>query len=270
MALIASLPMYDMPELRPAAEAVWRSMARTLRATGVQGVPARLTWRPPRDLWRDRDLLFSQTCGYPLTHGFEGRLRPIATPCYGAEGCDGPRYRSAVVVHRTASYDSLEACRGAVCAVNSWDSLSGWQALAARVAPLASDGRFFGAARLTGGHPASASAVAAGEADLAAIDAICWAHIRRFRPAVAKGLRVLTWTDPAPGLPFVTTADAEDHLVERLRRAVFAMLGDADIRNQRDTLRLSGAEFLDFGDYACVRRLARQAAAIARPEAIAA
>ncbi len=263
MALIASLPMYDLPELRPAAEAVWRSMARTLRATGVQGVPETLSWRPPRDLWRDRDLLFSQTCGYPLTHGFEGRLRPIATPCYGAEGCDGPRYRSAVVVRRTASFDGLESCRGAVCAINSWDSLSGWQALAGLVTPLAENGRFFGEARLTGGHLASAEAVAAGKADLAAIDAICWAHFRRFRPAVAKELRVLAWTAPAPGLPFVTGADAEDHLVERLRRAVFAMLGDPELTAERDTLLLTGAEFLDIGDYACVRRLAERAAVVA-------
>ena len=270
MALIASLPMYDLPELRPAAEAVWRSMARTLRKTGVQGVPSSLTWRPVDELWRDRDLLFSQSCGYPLTHGYVGRLRPVATPCYGVEGCDGPLYRSAVVVRRTASHESLEACRGAICAVNGWESLSGWQALAALAAPLAPDGRFFGGARLTGSHLASVEAVAAGDADLAAIDAISWAQIRRFRPEKAQGLRVLTWTAPAPGLPFVTGADAEDHLVERLRRAVIAMLGDPEIRDQRDAMMLTGAEFLDIGDYACIRRLADRAARLGQPEPIAA
>ena len=125
MALVASLPMYDLPELRPAAEAVWRSMARSLRGAGLEGVPGRLTWAPPRDLWRDRNLLFSQTCGHPLVHGFAGRLRPVATPNYGAEGCDGPRYRSAIVVRRRAGYETLADCRNRVCAVNGWDSLSG-------------------------------------------------------------------------------------------------------------------------------------------------
>ncbi len=270
MAMTASLPMYDLPELRPAAESVWRSMAGALRATGVQGVPVSLSWAPPRELWRDRALLFSQTCGYPLINGFAGRLRPVATPCYRAEGCDGPRYRSAVVVRRSAGFESLEDCRGAVCAVNSWDSLSGWQALAARVAPLARQCRFFGAARLTGSHLASADAVVTGEADVAAIDAICWAHLRRFRPAMAQALRVLTWTDPAPGLPFVTLADAEDYLVARLRRAIMAMLADPAVDRDRETLLLADAEILEIGDYAVIRDIAGRAAALGQPEALAA
>lgn len=259
--------MYDLPELRPAAEAVWRSMAGALRDAGLDAVPGQLTWAAPRDLWRDRNLLFSQTCGHPLVHGFAGRLRPVATPKYDAEGCDGPRYSSAIVVRRDADLQTLADCRGRICAVNGWDSLSGWHALAALVAPFAVDGRFFGAARLSGGHLASAQAVAAGDADLAAIDAICWAQFKRHRPAVADGLRVLTWTDAAPGLPFVASADAEDHVVKRLRDAVFAMLADDDIAAHRRTLLITGADVLDIGDYACVRRLAERSSALVRPAA---
>lgn len=270
MTLTASLPMYDLPELRPAADAVWRSLARALRRTGLDGVPEQLTWAAPRDLWRDPDLLFSQTCGHPLVHGFAGRLRPVATPCYRAEGCEGPRYRSAIVVRRAASFENLADCRGRVCAVNGWDSLSGWQALAALAAPLAEAGRFFGAARLTGGHRASAAAVAAGDADLAAIDAVCWAHLQRHHPAATESLRVLAWTEPAPGLPFVASAAAEDLVVARLREAVFAMLADDTVREPRDALLLSGAEMLAIGDYACVRRLAERASVLERPSAEAA
>ena len=108
--------------------------------------------------------------------------------------------------------------------------------------------------------------MASGEADLAAIDAVTWAHIRRFRPAVAKALRVLTWTDPAPGLPFVASAGAADHMVERMRRTVFAMLGDPELQADRETLMLAGAEFLDIADYACVRHVAERAAVLAPPE----
>ena len=267
MALTASLPMYDLPELRPAAEAVWQSMARSLRSAGVEGVPAQLTWAPPRELWRDRDLLFSQTCGHPLVHGFAGRLRPVATPNYGAEGCEGPCYRSAIVVRQSADIRSLADCRDRICAVNGWDSLSGWHALAALVAPLAEGGRFFGAARLSGSHLASAEAVAAGDAELAAIDAICWAHLTRHRPALAERLRVLGWTDPAPGLPYVASADAEDHVVNRLRDAVFAMLADDDVTKHRDALLITGADVLEMGDYACVRRVAERGSTLRRPAA---
>lgn len=135
------------------------------------------------------------------------------------------------------------------------------------MAPLAQDGRFFGAARLSGSHLASAQTVAAGDADLAAIDAICWAHMERHRPAVAQALRVLAWTDSAPGLPFVSSADAEDHVVLRLRDAVFVMLADDDIAEHRGALLITGADVLDLRDYACVRRIAERASALKRPAA---
>ena len=268
MALTASLPMYDLPELRPAAEAVWRSLARALRRAGLDGVPPALTWRPARELWRD--LLFSQSCGYPLTHGFAGRLRPVATPCYRAEGCAGATYRSAVVVAAGSDCRSFADCRGRICAVNSWDSLSGWQALAAKAAALAGTGRFFAGARLTGGHLASAAAVAEGASDLAAIDAVCWAHIGRHRPALARRLRVVAWTDPAPGLPFVASADAEDRVVVALREALSTMLRDDAVAGHRDTLLLSGVEILEAGHYGAVRTLAERAAALGRPALLAA
>ena len=39
--MIASLPMYDLPETRSATDALWAGIARHLRAEGVAEVPAR-------------------------------------------------------------------------------------------------------------------------------------------------------------------------------------------------------------------------------------
>ena len=81
--MTASLPMYDWPELQPANDALWRGMARYL------GIDVRLDRRADhRSVWHDPGLLFSQTCGYPLTHEFRGRLDLIATPHYSADGCE--------------------------------------------------------------------------------------------------------------------------------------------------------------------------------------
>ena len=87
---------------------------------------------------------------------------------------------------------------------------------------------------------------------------------------MTQALRVLTWTDPAPGPPFVTSADAEDHLVARLRRGVMAMLEDPAIDRDRETLLLAGAEILEVGDYAVICDIAGRAAALGQPEALAA
>src|SRR3546814_15586928 len=78
-------------------------LAAAFRAEGLAGVPERLT----RDgdhaaLWTAPDLLFSQTCGYPLTHALAGRVTLVATPTYGCPGCDGGPYRSEILVRRDA------------------------------------------------------------------------------------------------------------------------------------------------------------------------
>ena len=82
--MIASLPMYDWPEVRQATDNWWAGIARHL-----DNAPALDRGADYTALWRDPRLLFSQTCGYPFTHEFSGRLKLIATPHYGADGCSG-------------------------------------------------------------------------------------------------------------------------------------------------------------------------------------
>ena len=36
------------------------------------------------------EILFSQTCGYPLETIFSGQAIRLGTPCYAVPGCDGP------------------------------------------------------------------------------------------------------------------------------------------------------------------------------------
>jgi hypothetical protein len=62
--MLASLPMYDWPEIRSATDAWWAGIARHA------GLGFPLTRVPDyAELWRRDDLVFSQTCGYPFTHG---------------------------------------------------------------------------------------------------------------------------------------------------------------------------------------------------------
>src|SRR3546814_17447446 len=63
-----------------------------------------------------------QPCGSPVVHSFSRLIRPVATPCYSAPGCDGPAYRSLVVVRSGDPAARIEELRGRICAVNAWDS----------------------------------------------------------------------------------------------------------------------------------------------------
>jgi ABC-type phosphate/phosphonate transport system substrate-binding protein len=260
---LASLPMYDLPEASAATDGWWQGLATAFARAGVRDVPGRLVrgvGLPAH--WLAPDLLFSQTCGYPLTDALSGRVGLLATPCYGADGTAGPDYCSFVVVAAGNDASQLGDLRGGVCAVNGTDSQSGYNALRALLAPLAQDGRFCRSVEISGSHRASLRMVATGAADFAAIDCVTWALVARHRPAEIAGVRQLLRTQAVPGLPYITagTADADRRrrLVDGLRLA----FADPGLAETRAALLLEGMAELPLSRYAPIpemRRAAEQA-----------
>jgi ABC-type phosphate/phosphonate transport system substrate-binding protein len=254
--MIASLPMYDWPELREATDAWWAGLAEHFRRHGLTDVPDRLTREgDPAAAWESPDLLFSQTCGLPLTRHYRERLRIVATPCYAAEGCDGPTYSSVILVRADDDTETLEQLRGAVAAYNATDSLSGHLALRLVLAPLMSDEPFLAAAIETGSHAASMGAVAEGRADVCAIDCVSFAIAQRHRPALTEGLRRLARSPAFPALPYVTSASRTETELAALAAGLSAALLDPTLAQARTALLLAGAEPSAADRYAAVGRL---------------
>ena len=193
---LASLPMYDWPQLRAETDAFWDALSANLRKAGLDAPEALDRDTPSAALWSDPDLLLSQTCGLPYVAGAARMTRLICTPTYEADGCGAGKYSSVVITRP----DGPEAPRNARFAANGPDSLSGW------IAPLAHLGEgAIGEVIWTGAHRASMMAVLEGRADVAALDAVVWDIAKRFEP-VARVLKVIGWTDPLPALPFVPSA----------------------------------------------------------------
>jgi len=246
--------MYDLPELRAATDAWWRGLARAFRSEGVADVPDTLDRRRHHEqLWLSPDLLFSQTCGYPLTHALAGRLQLVATPRYTAEGCTAAEYCSIVIVGADNPATDLADLRGARCAVNSADSQSGCNALRALVAPLAEKRHFFGSVIATGSHRASIEHVAAGRADIAAIDCVTHALLARHHPSALAGTRALCRTAAAPNLPYVTHGQADDDLLARLRSGLMRAVADPSLAAARDSLMLADVVVLPLSAYDRIR-----------------
>jgi ABC-type phosphate/phosphonate transport system substrate-binding protein len=242
--MIASLPMYDWPEVRRATDAWWAGLARHLRAEGFDA-PDRLTrGREPGTQWRRPDLLLSQTCGYPLTHEFKERLEVLATPVYEVEGCSGPFYSSVIVVHADSAVSRPEDLKDATAAYNAADSLSGHLALKCVFAPLSTGGRFFGRTLVSGGHLNSMKLVHERNADVAAIDCVSFALARRTRPELTASLVVIAHGPAAPALPYVTAAGRPADEMARLKRALAAAAADPALAGTRETLFIAGLEFL--------------------------
>jgi ABC-type phosphate/phosphonate transport system substrate-binding protein len=266
---IAALPMYDFPELTDAHDALWADLARRLSAAGIEGVPSALTRElGTQAVWGHPGLLLGQGCEYPLAKSFAAEIRVVATPCYGVPGCDGARYRSAIVVRVDDPATSLADLRGRRCVINERDSNSGMNLFRAAIAPFAGGAPFFGAVTSSGAHRRSAEMVATGQADVAALDCVSFAHFQRLSPQTTSTLRVLALTPASPGLPLITARATDDATLARLRSCLRAAAADPTLQPVRARLFLEGFDLQPRQDFAAVLELERSAERLGYPRLV--
>ncbi len=251
---VASMPMYDIPEVRGALDALWRGFARHARAEGLADVPdAMVHGKNSIDLWDDPDLWLSQCCGYDIVNRYAGRLRQVATPHYGALQCRGSDYTSLVIVGEGVEGDDVLEMRGRVCVVNGMESHSGMSALRALVAPRNQGGRFFSRVLVSGSHVASLALLRNGKADVTAIDCVTYALLDAYRPVALTGTRVLGTTDWAPGIPYVTRTTMNEAKVARMEAAIYRVFADPHLATARHNLYLKDIATLGPDAYQRIR-----------------
>lgn len=241
--MIASLPMYDRAETAPANDRLW-ALIRDELGEG----PDALT-RPKGDLlehWLSPDLLLSQTCGLPYRKHLHGRVQLVGTPDYALPGCPPGYYRSIIVVRAEDKRRRMTKFRGAVFAVNGLNSQSGFAAIEHEANLMGFS--FLDNHIVSGGHAASAVAVAEGMADIAALDEVTWALIQRYQPATAARLRVLDRTPKSPGLPLITALGRDPAPL----RAAFARAVNRLSPPDRATLLLDGIADIPAEDYLAI------------------
>lgn len=252
----ASLPWYDLREVRRATDTLWRELARQFRLSGLRDVPRRLNRRVAYERqWSSADFLFGQACGYDVRIAFARHLQVVATPCYGAPGCEGSNYCSFIVVREGADFRNVEQLRGTRCVVNSPTSHSGMNVLRALVAPLHRDGRFFSRVTVSGAHERSLRMIQQAEVDVAAIDCVTYALLERYRPAELAGTRVLHRTGQVPAPPFVTASSTPPETVAAMREALQRTFADPSVASTKQQLLLGGIELLSDEAYASIESL---------------
>jgi ABC-type phosphate/phosphonate transport system substrate-binding protein len=229
---IAALPMYDWPEVRGEVDAQWAAIRDALRASGIDAPDGLVRERTDlQALWRDPNLLLSQTCWGPMELGLAQHVQVVAQPNYSAfPGGQGELY-SSVIVMRAAEAppgrtdggsQPIDILEGRRLAFNSTDSRSGYLALKGDLEDAGSSLSIFSELVETGGHRASIQAVAEGRADVAAIDCKTW-HLAKLHEPAARPLSVVGWTTRRLGLPFITSPTTPAPVVAVLRRVLAAM-----------------------------------------------
>lgn len=186
--MIASLPMYDWPEIRPQTNALWTEIANALSQAGIAAPQDLCRYPDPVTHWPDPALILSQTCGWPLVAELLDQVELLGSFAYQELDCPLGDYYSVIVEG---------ASKTAPAAVNDMTSQSGYAAMV----------NYFGIVPrnpfITGSHRQSIRSVATGRASYAAIDAVSWGLAQRYEPT-AGDVRVTAQTDATPGLPLIT------------------------------------------------------------------
>ena len=224
---IASLPMYILPETIDDHERYWLLIRHHLGNEGLDAPekldPTEFT-RPDPTL---EELYFTQICGLPYRRNLAGHVTLIGTPDYGVFGCKPGYYRSAIVAHQDDRRNRIDEFDGAILAYNNKLSQSGY---AVPTGIVRNHGITFGGQMHSGSHRQSIRMVASRQADIAAIDAVSLDLIARIGSDPDMGqLRIIFWSEPTPGLPYVTWKNADPDPFFRAVRSAIRDLG-VDLR----------------------------------------
>lgn len=239
--MIASLMMYARPETDTALHRYWAHVRDALAARGIAAPVTLSNEAEEFAVWTDPALVLSQTCGMPYRLWLHDKVALVGTPDFGVEDCPPGYYRSAIVVRADDDRAKLADFAAARFTYNQTFSQSGFAAMhgAARAA-----GFWFDTRSQSHGHVRSARAVAEGTADIAALDAVTWRLIQR-HDAFAARLRVLQWTQPTPGLPYITARGMDRGRVFDAAEEAIAALSAQD----RETLGLRRMVAIASTDY---------------------
>jgi len=239
--MIASLAMYQRPQLVDSHSRFWRLIASNLRDAGLNS-PEQLSQNAGEDrVWQHPELVLSQTCGMPYRTWLHDKVELVGTPDYGLTNCPPGFYRSALVVRLDDPREELLGFRTSTFAYNQSFSQSGY---AAPFWHLEAHSYWFENRLHTEQHLESARAVALGRADIASLDAVSWRLIQTYEP-FASNLRVLEWTAPTPGLPLITAKGNDPAVIFTAVERAITQLQDKD----RDLLGILGLVFIPKEDY---------------------
>ena len=262
----ASLPMYNLPEMRTVTARFWEALRGLLAERVLADLPAELVFeRRPVPARIEPEVLFTQTCGYPLETVFRGQTTRLGTPCYDAPGCDGPTHRALFLVREESPARTLADLKGSVFLLNSPVSNSGMNLPRRALAEIAGGRPFFREIIITGNHPASLDRMLRGEGDVASIDCVTYAFWRRYRPAAADQVRIVGETPPSPAIPFVTSAMTPPATVEILRAALRTVARDPRYAAVCAELLISGIEDVPDTAYRGLLDYEREAAELGYP-----
>ena len=248
--MIASYPMYNLPSMQQGIADWWQSIAQQLAQTGIcLDFQRSIIEKDLYQHWLNPNLLISQTCGYPLTTVLKNKVKLIGTPVYESQYCSDADYCSLFVVRSTDDAESIDNFKGRIFTFNGTDSQSGFNSVRNYLQERDIDTPFFGENKVSGQHINSIASVANGTADICAVDCVTHALVKRYQPHLLENTRILTTTKKTPGLPFITSMNTSDEIIDLVFHAIQKVTQDVSDRNSSTDLLITGIEKISLEKY---------------------
>jgi ABC-type phosphate/phosphonate transport system substrate-binding protein len=263
MGFVATLPMYDLPEVRDATSALLTRIAGELTSAGWTVEPIITTFADHAALvkhWRDPDVALSHSCGLPFLEDLIGYNHILGTFQWKGVSDDRGHYRSVIVVRRddTRTIDQLT---GAQPIINTPESLSGWCSLGAALDEVGYSADDFPTSIASGGHSKSIELVTLGIGDFASIDGATLRLLERHRPDAVAGVRSIGLGPRVAATPLITRLNCPIP-IEAVQRAITRSVADPLLANARDRLGIDRFVSLSQDDFAPITELVAKATAV--------
>jgi ABC-type phosphate/phosphonate transport system substrate-binding protein len=254
--MITAYGMYNWPEAIVGINPFWSALINSLKAGGFDVDNTLATDRDAYDVWLNPEMLLAQTCGFPYVTKLKGAVQLVATPHYDVPGCAAASYRSVLLKRKDDTREQLSDFQGAIAVVNSFRSQSGCNALLGTLVREGLTAPFLNRLIKSGSHRASMKMLANNQADICAIDAVCWQLMQDFEPEIANQLAVVCWSDAQPGLPFITNKQATPEQLVKLRFALQSAVAQVP---KTVGCYIKGFSVLTDADYAGITQMAESA-----------
>ena len=194
-----------------------------------------------------------QICGIDFANSAAGDYRYLATLALEEEAVPAGYYRSVLVSPARGGLTALEEFDPDkhLVAVNEPGSFSG--SLTFARALLGSSQSRFPQTVLTGSHAASLGLVARSKVMLASIDCVSFDMVTGQDVRLKEQVRVLGYTDPFPGLPFVTSGGMPDDICALMTDRLLGFVDGKRKRVWADRLGVKGIVKLPEASYQKMR-----------------
>jgi ABC-type phosphate/phosphonate transport system substrate-binding protein len=256
MHYVANARMYSV---NPQAAAAWKGMFAWLaHESGVDlDILDHAFPLPLSDLWSRGDLGCAFMCGFPFALALNPP-RPVAAPVPANAPIPGqPVYATRLLVRADSSFSSLEETFGLRVGYTVEDSHSGYNALRHHLLPYyrARGAKLYrdSVGPLTTPRRVI-DALLAGDIDVGPLDSYALDLMLRHQPNLAREIRIVATTDPAP-IPFlVASLGCPADIVTALQATLATFAGAEACADMRERLCLTAFTPVVADDYELTTR----------------